>query len=87
MIDQNSTHGSRGDREEVCTILPVDRVISGEAHEGLVDERGGIQRVTGTLTAQVDARKLAQFVVDQREKMVYCAVIAVACGAQPSGYF
>jgi hypothetical protein len=56
MIDQDPPHHLRGDREKVRPILPGDAVLSHQAHVRLMHERRRLQRVIGSLTAQIRTR-------------------------------
>jgi hypothetical protein len=77
-IDQNVAHGGCRDAEEMG---PVGEVLIGLGHHpqiDLVDQRGGLQGVVGTLALEVAVGKLAQLLVSDRGQPVDRTGLAVA---------
>jgi hypothetical protein len=64
VVHQDAAHGGGGDAEEVRAALPVG-VLADEAEEGLVEERGGLQRVAVALAAHGVDGEQVQLVVDE----------------------
>ncbi len=63
-------HDPRGSREEVRTILPVGVIYVHQLEVSLMDERGGIEGVIGSLGAESLMSHQPQLVVDQRHEVV-----------------
>ena len=53
MVHQNPPHQLRGNREEVCAILPAHALVVDEAQVSFIDQGGCLQGVAGTLPAHV----------------------------------
>src|SRR5262249_31727359 len=87
VIDQQEPHGPGSDRKEVSAVLPFDVLLLDQAEIGFVDERGGLQRVTGTLPLEVALSQPAQFVIDQRDELVKGRPISLAPIAEQLSYF
>src|SRR5215471_12105072 len=64
-FDQNLAHRSRGDADEMALVGP-GRAGVRQPHIRLVDERGGLQRLTRTFPPHVGRRKASQLVVNER---------------------
>jgi len=54
VVHQHLAHDAGGETDEMRAAGPVDG-LAGEAQVGLMDERGGLQGVVGTLAAHVGA--------------------------------
>ena len=67
VVDENAPHHACGDREELCSIIPVNAALVDQAEVSFVNEGGRLQRVVGPLLAQVIACELPQLVVNTRE--------------------
>ena len=68
-LDQDTTHRFGGRRKKVRAI--GERRIGIAARQtqpGLVNERGGLQRVAGSFIGHARASKLAEFVIDQGQE-------------------
>ena len=63
VVHQDPPHQARGHAEKLGAVPPVDLTLIDQAEVGLVDERGGLQGMAGTLAAQKLARKATQLVV------------------------
>jgi hypothetical protein len=85
MIDEHLPHDARGDAEEVRAIAPVGAVLldmPGEAHVGLVHERGWLQGVVGALAPNVVRREIAQLFVDDGNQLFETRPIALTDGGE-----
>jgi ribosomal-protein-alanine N-acetyltransferase len=69
MVDEDLAHRSRGVGEKVGPILPARSRLPEEAHVGLVDERGRLERVAGSFLAHIAARQAAELGVHQLEQL------------------
>ena len=69
-LDQNLAHRMRRDRAEVRAVLPPSRFVLHETQIRLVDERRGLQRLAGTLAAQITRGKPPQLLVDDRQQRI-----------------
>ena len=78
MIDENLPHQSRGNREELCAVLPSHAAQVDEAQVRLVDESGRRQRVVGPLRAQSPARDPTQILVHNGDQPAVRGSIALA---------
>ena len=56
--------------DEVGPVLPVDRFLTGQAQEGLVDDRGGFQGVARALAPEEAPGQGLQLVVDECDGLV-----------------
>ncbi len=55
-VDQDAAHDLRRHAEEMCAVLPLHILPVDQPHVGLVDERGRLQDVPGTLARHLAAR-------------------------------
>lgn len=85
VIDENAAHEEGGEGEEVGAIFPVAVGSADEAHESLVDERGGLEGVAGALVAEVVCRDAVKFRVSRLQQAVQGGGIAFAPGADELG--
>jgi len=76
VIDENAAHEARGQRQEMCAILPADAAKVDEPNESLVDESRCLQRVIVTLAAHLDAGETAEFLMNDRDQFVERGTIA-----------
>ena len=67
-VDEHPAHQAGGHREEVGAILPLDAADIDQPEVDLVDERGGLEHVVGTLAGHVPLGDPAQLVVYERER-------------------
>ena len=77
-LHENATHQLRGDGEEVRSILPLHPLVVDQADVGLVDQRGGLEAVVGSLAPHVPVGEPAEFGVHDGRQRVERAVVAVA---------
>jgi len=68
-LDENLPHRERGDGEEVRAAVELADALGGEADEGLVDERGGLNGLPRPLAPHVAGRDAPQLVVDERHQI------------------
>jgi len=78
MIDQNATHHLRGESDEVQRVAPLHPALIDQSHEGFVNERRGLEGMTGTLVTQIACGKPVEFLVNERCELVERGLIAVA---------
>jgi len=76
VIDQDAAHLAGGDHKEVLAIAPRDDGALLQAKIQLVDERGGLQRVSGGLLLQIVRGEMAQVCVGSLDGIVGCAAVA-----------
>ena len=69
-LDEDLAHRVGGNGAEVRAILPAVRPVLHQAQVRLVDETGRLQRLPGTLAAQVVGREPPQFLIDDRQQRV-----------------
>jgi hypothetical protein len=69
----------------VGAVLPIDLALVYQPQKRLVDQRRRLQRVTGTLAAQIAARQAAQLLIDDRRQPVVRGLIAPIPGHQQLG--
>ena len=69
-LDQDLPHRVRRDGAEVRAVLPALRPILQQPQIRLVDERRRLQRLPGTLAAQIARRQAPQLLVDDRQQRV-----------------
>ncbi len=70
MVDEDAPHHLRRDGKEVRAVLPRRALLIDEPQVGLVDQRGGLQRVAIALAPQPGRRALMQLPVDGRHQLV-----------------
>ena len=79
-FDEDAAHGFGGRGEEMSAVLKARRVVAGQAQPGFVDQRSGLQRVTGGFIGHAGSRQFAQLVIDQRQQLVSgLGVAAINC--------
>jgi hypothetical protein len=86
VINQNPSHHLRRHPEEVCAVLPVDLILTGQSKEGLVNKRRWLQRVIGAFGTQVMVGQAPEFFVDGLHQPFQRLGIAVAPGYQAFRY-
>ena len=70
VVDEDAAHQVGGDGEEVGAALPRHVLRVHQPEVRLVDERRGLERVTGALAPEVARRLEAQLLVDERDEPV-----------------
>ena len=81
-VDQNPSHHPRAYRKEMRPIGPIELPAGYQAQVRLVDERGGLQGVPGTLMPHVAARHPVQLLVDERRQAIEGRRISASPGLQ-----
>jgi lysophospholipase L1-like esterase len=84
-IHQNATHEARGHCKEMCAILPLDLLDFDQPEICLIDQRGRLKRVAGTLVAHMAPRQAAQFPMDEGQQAVERRYLTPAPSLQQSG--
>src|SRR5262249_13380457 len=70
VLDQDAAHGLGTGSEEVTAVLPVGLCVTAkQAQVGLVDEGGGVQRLSRRFVSQPVGGQPAQVVVDQGQEL------------------
>ncbi len=71
-VYENAPHrlGRRG--KKMSAVPPGRLPVSAQPQPGLVNQRGGLKRLAGSLAPDFERRQLAQLVVDKRQELV-CA--------------
>ena len=77
-LHKNATHQLRRDGKEVRSILPSHPLIVDQSDIGLIDQRGGLKAVVGSLAPHVAMGKPAELGVHDGRQRVERAMIAVA---------
>ena len=76
-FDQNAPHCFSSSAKEMGPACPLLTLISYQPEPGLMDERGGLERVSGRLISHLMRRQTAQFVIDQRQQLIGCLGITL----------
>ena len=70
-VDQYMPHGKRCRREEVCPALPMNiHVVTDQAKISFMDERGGLQSLSGLFLIEVSRGESAEFLVHKRQELL-----------------
>jgi ectoine hydroxylase-related dioxygenase (phytanoyl-CoA dioxygenase family) len=86
MVDQDSTHHMRSDRKKVRAVLPFRSGLLGQPKVCLVNQSSRLKCVVATLGTHVAASKPTEFLINDREKLVGCVLVAFAPIPQQSGH-
>lgn len=78
VIDKNLSHHATAERMKMHAIAHGNRFALQEAQERFVDERGGLQRVSGTLVRHVVDGDTVQLPVHEWNQPLESSVIAFA---------
>jgi hypothetical protein len=70
----------------MCAVLPLHSLVIHQAHVGFIDQSGGLQAVTGTLTSHVASRQTVEFVIDDWSQTVERRSISITPGPEKLGY-
>ena len=76
VIHEEAPRDLRRERVELRAMLEAGLILTNETHPRLVDERRRLQRVAGSLAAEVRVGDLAQLAVDDRHQRIERAAIA-----------
>src|SRR6185503_16329090 len=82
VIDEDPAHDLRRHGKEMRPVLPLNPGEINQPHIGLIDQRGGLQAVTVTLTSEVPAREAPELVVDDGGQAVEGFRIPAAPGVE-----
>ena len=77
-IDQDPAHDLRRHSEKMGAVLPLDILPVHQPQIGLVDERGGLEDVAGSLSRHLARGQVMQFLVDQRRQGLEGGPITIA---------
>lgn len=82
VINQDSSHGLRGDGEKVRAALPVDISPVNQLQIRFVNQRGGLQGMSLPFLSQKTRGLPMQFRINERQKFIQRFLLAVAPFAQ-----
>jgi hypothetical protein len=77
VVDQDVTHRLRGNAKKMSAVMKVFLFLFDQAQVRLMDQCGGLQRMSGVLLAHMTPRHLPQFVVDERHQLVERLTVTV----------
>lgn len=86
MIDEDLPHQTGGDPVEMSAVPPLGRILTNQPHEYLVNQRGALQGVAGTLRPEIMAGKNAQFFIHERQESVECFAVPGTPTSKQIGY-
>jgi len=86
-FDQNPPHRLGGRSKKVGAILECRRLIPDKPQPGFVDESSGLERLSGGFVSHLARGEPAQFLIDQRQKLIGGFGIAGFNGAKKLGRF
>jgi hypothetical protein len=69
VIHEDPTHEAGRESEELCAVLPIDRLLANEPQECLVDEGGALDGVVPSLVTQMTLRQPTKFVVQHHRQL------------------
>lgn len=88
MIDEDAAHDLRCYGYEVSAALPLQMLLaSNQLHVRLIDQRGGLQSVIGTLAGHVAHRDAMELGINERDQVGLCLAIALAKTVEDLSYF
>ena len=76
VVDEDAAHRLGGDGEEMRAVAPVNRVLVDKAQVCFVDERGGLQRVSGPLARKLARSNPLQLEIDERQQLIERRAVA-----------
>jgi hypothetical protein len=76
VVDEHAPHDAGADGEEMRAVLPRGGVTAGEAEEGLVHQRGRLQRMTRPLALHLPRRDATKLREHERREAVERGAIA-----------
>ena len=68
MVDENTSHQSRGEAVEVLAVFEFETALTDEFEEELVDDAGGLEDALGPLAAKEGAGDDAQLGINHVEQ-------------------
>ena len=86
MVNEHPPHQPRGNREEVCPILPVDALRVHQPHVRLVHQRSGLQRVTRPLVPHAPFGDAVQLGLQERDEPVQRFPVTVPPRDEQTGH-
>jgi hypothetical protein len=87
-LDEDAAHGFGRRGEEVAAAVPVTGLVPvHQPYIGLVDQGRGLEGLAGPFLSEPLGRKLAEFVINQRQELVGGARIALLDGREDVGDF
>ena len=78
MIDHDAAHQLRGDGKEMGAVLPMRMGLVRELKVSVVEQRGGLQGVAGSLPAHVMVRQTLELRLDERDELLQRADVSAA---------
>jgi hypothetical protein len=86
LVDQDLPHGLGRGAKEMAAVIPLLLPGSGQLKPGLMDKRGGLERLAGICLGHFASCQPAQFVIHQRQQFVGGFRIAAFDGGQVARY-
>ena len=71
MIDQHTSHCTRGNGKKVCAITPAHAIETGELEVRLVDESGRVERVPFALALHAQVSDAPELLIQDRNEAIY----------------
>jgi len=87
MVNENAAHALGSGAKEVRAVLPGQVPGSNKPQPSFVDERGGLQRMTGGFVRHLVRGEAAEFLIDQREQFIGSLAIAMLDGVKDACHF
>ena len=78
VVNHDAPHQLRGRRNKVVPVLPERLRVIDQPQVGFVQDRGGLQGVTGTLPPHVMVGQPVQFGLHQRKQLLQRSLISSA---------
>ena len=78
MVNENATHGLRGNAEELRAIAPLDTTLIDETQIRFVHECGGLKRVFAGLSAHGARGLPVQLRINRRQELFAGGCVATA---------
>src|SRR5215467_5430965 len=85
MVDQDATHDLGRYAKEVRAVFPVEAMLTDQAQVSFIDQRAGLQRVTGSLAAHIVPCQAMQLLVYQRDQLGLRLLVSFFQAAKKSG--
>lgn len=87
VINEDAPHRFGGGGEEMRAVAPFGLIISAKPQPRLVNERGGLQSLSGIFARHLLRGQLAQFFINQREQLIRGVRVALVNALENDGEF
>ena len=81
-VHENAAHRFGGGGEEMSAVCEFLIFLAHQTQPGLVNQRGGLECLTGLFVGHLVRGKFAQLLIDQRQQFVGGSAIALLDGCQ-----